>query len=66
MAVLFQITFCQSADKRDEVGYSRENEMPEPWEKAKDSAELALSDGVKFDMRLRVLRDVPVGFERRE
>ncbi|PYH91563.1 cytochrome P450 [Aspergillus ellipticus CBS 707.79] len=35
------------------------------WEKARERAELALSEGVRFDMSLRVMRNVPVRFETR-
>ena len=35
------------------------------WEAARERAELALSEGVKFDMSLRITRNVPVRFEAR-
>ncbi|PCG89216.1 Cytochrome P450, E-class, group I [Penicillium occitanis (nom. inval.)] len=65
VAVLFKSLSVKLLVRGEEGGNSPEQSFPDTWEKARDSAELALSEGVKFDMSLRVVRDVPVGFETR-
>ncbi|KAJ5938242.1 hypothetical protein N7454_004584 [Penicillium verhagenii] len=49
---------------RDEEDGSRAG-VADSWEAARERAELALSEGVTFDMSLRITRNVPVRFEAR-
>lgn len=64
VAVIFKSSSVRLLTKADADG-SETEVLPDTWEAARDQAELALSEGVKFDMSLRVVRNVPLVFEAR-
>lgn len=64
VAAVFKSSSVRLLTKSDETSSDSES-LPDSWEAARDQAELALSEGVEFEMSLRVVRNVPVRFEAR-
>ncbi|KAJ5720785.1 cytochrome P450 [Penicillium malachiteum] len=62
---LFKESSVRLLTRNEEVRNGTSEEVADSWEAARDRAELALSEGVKFDMSLRVTQSVPIKFEPR-
>ncbi|KAE8407188.1 cytochrome P450 [Aspergillus pseudonomiae] len=66
VAIVFKSSSVRLLTKDEEADGSSFGGASDTWEAARDRAELALSEGVKFDMSLRVVHGLPVRFEARK
>ncbi|KAE8137314.1 cytochrome P450 [Aspergillus pseudotamarii] len=66
VAIIFKSLSVSLLTRDEEGDGSSFGGSADTWEAARDRAELALSEGVKFDMSLRVVHSLPVRFEARK
>ncbi|THC87717.1 hypothetical protein EYZ11_012839 [Aspergillus tanneri] len=66
VAIIFKLSSVRLLTRDEDNNSSNSGATADTWEAARDRAELALSEGVKFDMSLRAVHSVPVQFEARK
>ncbi|KAJ5721216.1 cytochrome P450 [Penicillium malachiteum] len=62
---VFKRSSVRLITQNEETGESTPDEVADLWKAARERAEFALSEGVKFDMSLRITQNVPIKFETR-
>ncbi|KAJ6007871.1 hypothetical protein N7540_011847 [Penicillium herquei] len=62
---VFKTSSVRLLTQNEGNGDSTTEEVTDSWEAARERAEFALSEGVKFDMSLRITQNVPFKFETR-